>query len=77
MFLRTSISKIIATLCYICSIKLHSVRMVSLALHSDPQSSYVAQQVSGIFFIQASQYFPKLLAELLVQYLAQARECSW
>lgn len=60
-FCELSISKIIATLCYIYSIKLHSVRMVSLALHHDPQYCYVAQPISGIVFIQASQYFPKLL----------------
>lgn len=52
--------------------------MVSLALHSDPQYCYVAQQVSGTFFIQASQFFPELPPEQgLAQYLAQARVCSW
>ena len=76
MLLWTSIVKIIATLCYIYAIKLHSVRIVSLALHPDPLYCYVAQPVLGVVFIQASQYFPKRFL-CTVQNLAQAGDRSW
>lgn len=76
MLLWTSIIEIIATSCYIYAIKLHSVRIVSLALHPDPPCCDVAQPVLGIVFIQASQYFPKQFLGT-VQDLAQARDRSW